>query len=99
MNNEIIKTIHREMCIRMLPKITRTYFRQRGELTDIMFNRLREGYKVYPTPLICECVDQMNVRSYGAVIVSDDGKVVEYLIRCNTCQNKREILENGGIEY
>ena len=88
MSNGTIKMIHQEICVRMLPKVTRTYFRQRVELTDTMFDRLREGYKVYPTLLVCECNEQLNIRSCGAVVVSNEGMVVEYLIRCKSCKNR-----------
>lgn len=76
--------------LKMLPDVPRHYFRKKGEMGTAMEALKKDGYAMYRTPLICECTDCGNYRQHGVVVVSMEGKVVIYLIKCGNCAQREE---------
>ena len=80
--------------IRMVTGVTREYFCRKSDLTARIDELRQDKLFAYRTTLFCECSDNSNVRVTGAVIVNHDGKVVNYLIRCNACAGRKEACDD-----
>lgn len=80
--------------LRMVNEAKRTYVRQKSEVTELIGQNLKAGNVVYRISAICECTHCMNVRHSSAVVISPEGKVTEYIIRCKACETRRE-AQNG----
>ena len=74
--------------LRMVPNIERLYFRKKSELSAEI-EKARKEYAIYRTPLFCECTDNTNYRTTGAVVVRLlTGEVEFYFIRCRNCADR-----------
>lgn len=76
--------------IRMVSGVERVYVHHKSEVTELINAEIKAGNSAYRTALICECDDRQNVRVNSAVVLSPDGQVLKYIIRCNACARKEE---------